>query len=369
MKDGAGTSAAHRLHFVNGKEQAGDFRINPENEDLLERAKIYAKEILAPRAEEIDQEGIFPRENFNDLAKEGFTSLTIPKDQGGRDLYEDTATYSMVLYELSKGCTNTAMLFHMHSSISHVITYLGTDEQKRRYSEFIRSGKSSRAMRARTPRAFTACCAWRRSDPGRRRLQDQRQEIFLLHGRRGGLLRAYGCSLKTRKTSRKPGVAHRAFGQPRFKIDQEWNSFAMRGTMSHSMIYDDVQIPVEDLVGRGGDPNAPTFCPSSASATPPSIWAAGGGASTGWSTTRNPESSCRQRAHRLISRHTAPDMGDENCARGRILMLLRAGWMIQRPRSRQSVCRHQRGEIRLRGSLSLHHGKALKVAGAGAVPA
>ena len=80
-----------------------DFRINPENEDLLERAKIYAKEILAPRAEEIDQEGIFPRENFNDLAKEGFTSLTIPKDQGGRDLYEDTATYSMVLYELVQG--------------------------------------------------------------------------------------------------------------------------------------------------------------------------------------------------------------------------------------------------------------------------
>ena len=46
-----------------------DFRINPENEDLLERAKIYAKEILAPRAEKIDQEGIFPRENFKRFGK------------------------------------------------------------------------------------------------------------------------------------------------------------------------------------------------------------------------------------------------------------------------------------------------------------
>ena len=47
-----------------------DFGINPHNADLVERAKTYAREMLAPRAEEIDQEGKFPRENFRDLAAE-----------------------------------------------------------------------------------------------------------------------------------------------------------------------------------------------------------------------------------------------------------------------------------------------------------
>ena len=62
-----------------------DFGITPENEDIVEKARIYAKEILHKRAEKYDREGLFPRENFEDLSKVGFTSLTLPKKYGGRD--------------------------------------------------------------------------------------------------------------------------------------------------------------------------------------------------------------------------------------------------------------------------------------------
>ncbi|MCE2453499.1 MAG: acyl-CoA/acyl-ACP dehydrogenase, partial [Nitrospinae bacterium] len=256
-----------------------DFRINPENEDLLERAKIYAKEILAPRAEKIDQDGIFPRENFNDLAKEGFTSLTLPKDLGGRDLYEDTATYSMVLYELSKGCTNTAMLFHMHSSISHVITYLGTDEQKRRYGEIIRSGKIIASYASENTSSLHGI--WRMETKA---IRDG--DVYRINGRK------YFCSMageadyyvlwvqleEEEDLTKSLGLLIAPSDNPGFKIDQEWNSFAMRGTMSHSMIYDDVKIPVEDLVGRGGDPIRPDVLPKFGFGYSAVYLGAGGGA-------------------------------------------------------------------------------------------
>ncbi len=78
-----------------------DFGVNPKYSDLVERASKYAREMLAPRAREYDEEGKFPRENFEDLHREGFTALTLPEHLGGRGLYSDPASYATVHYELS----------------------------------------------------------------------------------------------------------------------------------------------------------------------------------------------------------------------------------------------------------------------------
>ena len=116
---------------------------------------------------------------------------------------------------------------------------------------------------------------------------------------------------------------------PGFKIDQEWNSFAMRGTISHSMIYDDVKIPVEDLVGRGGDPIRPDVLPKFGFGYSAVYLGAGGGAFdwvVNYAQTRKlmPDN-VPIASYPAIQRQ----IGEMKIAlEGAILMLQRAGWMI-----------------------------------------
>ncbi|MEE9256465.1 MAG: acyl-CoA dehydrogenase family protein [bacterium] len=235
-----------------------DFGVNPKYSDLVERAKKYAKEMLAPRAEEYDREEKFPRENFEDLHGEGFTALTLPECLGGRDLYSDPASYATVLYELSKGCTNTAMLFHMHSSIIHALSFLGTEEQAARYARAVNDGKIFASHASENTSSLHGKMVM---DTHAKRAGDK----YVINGRK------YFCSMAgeadyyvlwcqlgdEEDLSKSLYLFVAPADTPGFRIDREWNSFAMKGTISHSMIYDNVEIAGNNIVGNGGDPIRP----------------------------------------------------------------------------------------------------------------
>ena len=63
-------------------------------------------------------------------------AMSVPKDRGGMGL--DTSTYVMVLEEIAKGCINTAMTLHMHSTVMKFIAALATPEQMKRLFSTLR---------------------------------------------------------------------------------------------------------------------------------------------------------------------------------------------------------------------------------------
>jgi alkylation response protein AidB-like acyl-CoA dehydrogenase len=257
-----------------------DFSINPKFADLPERAKSIARDILAPRADEYDQEARFPRENFEDLAREGFTALTLPEHLGGRDLYGDPEAYSMVLYELAKGCTSTAMLFHMQSSIIHVLTcILGNPEQSERYAKAIHEGK-----------IFASHASERTSSLHGKMVMDTHAapsgDGYVINGRK------YFCSMageadycvlwcqlgEDDDLSKSLYLFIASSGDPGMKIDKEWDAFSMRSTRSSSMTYENVKIAANDIVGNGGDPIRPDVLPKFGYGYSAVYLGAGGGA-------------------------------------------------------------------------------------------
>lgn len=256
-----------------------DFGITPANEDLVEKAKTYAKEIFQKRAEKYDREGCFPRENFDDLSRFGFTSLTLPKKYGGRDLYSDPSTYAMVIYELSKACTNTAMLFHMHSSITHVITLLGTEKQSEFYANEVKNGK-----------IFASWASENTSSLHGQMVMDTKAKLtkncYLVNGKKyfcsmAGEADYYvlWCQLEDEEDLSKSIVLLVSpSNSPGFIIQDKWNAFAMRGTMSHSMLYKNVKIPAENLIGTPGDAIRPDVLPKFGFGYSAVYLGAGGGA-------------------------------------------------------------------------------------------
>jgi alkylation response protein AidB-like acyl-CoA dehydrogenase len=106
----------------------------------VERIDEATRTRIAPRAAGYDREAKNPVESWRDLWKEGFLAAAVPAAYGGLGL--DMATYIASLRAIARGCANTAMTVHMHSTVMRFIDALCTDAQKRRYyADVVEHGK------------------------------------------------------------------------------------------------------------------------------------------------------------------------------------------------------------------------------------
>lgn len=81
---------------------------------LAALARDLAAEKFAPRAAEYDREASFPTENYADMAAAGLLGICIPETEGG--LGADLKTYMIAAAEIGRFCGATALTFNMHVS-------------------------------------------------------------------------------------------------------------------------------------------------------------------------------------------------------------------------------------------------------------
>ncbi|MDA9998492.1 acyl-CoA/acyl-ACP dehydrogenase [Planktomarina temperata] len=88
-------------------------RVRPEVAAVLQRLNEMGP-TFAKRAKAIDETATFPVQNYKDLAAEGFLTLTVPEEFGGRGF--SLGEYAMAGAEIGKYCGATALTFNMHNS-------------------------------------------------------------------------------------------------------------------------------------------------------------------------------------------------------------------------------------------------------------
>ncbi len=92
---------------------AGDVSaLTKQQRDLLALASSLGREKFAGRAARWDREASFPFENYADLREAGLLGICVPKAHGG--FGADFTTYVMVAAELGRHCGSTALSFNMH---------------------------------------------------------------------------------------------------------------------------------------------------------------------------------------------------------------------------------------------------------------
>ena len=79
---------------------------------LLEQVAHLGRERFGPRAARYDRDATFPFENYEDLRAAGLLGLCIPAAYGG--IGADFATYALVAAEMGRHCGATALTFNMH---------------------------------------------------------------------------------------------------------------------------------------------------------------------------------------------------------------------------------------------------------------
>ena len=77
-----------------------DFDLAPEHEAIRDLARQFAREKVAPVAEELDREKRFPYELVAELGELGLMGMTVPEEYGGAGA--DTVSYALVVEELTR---------------------------------------------------------------------------------------------------------------------------------------------------------------------------------------------------------------------------------------------------------------------------
>ncbi|HSI73580.1 MAG TPA: acyl-CoA dehydrogenase family protein [Fimbriimonas sp.] len=88
------------------------YKLNPEQQTFIDKARDIADRVIGPNAAAVDREGRFPSESIAALGEAGLLGLTIPGEYGGSG--QSPRVAAAVLDEIGQRCASTGMVYLMH---------------------------------------------------------------------------------------------------------------------------------------------------------------------------------------------------------------------------------------------------------------
>lgn len=224
---------------------------NKEKELLRKGVRDFVSREMATLPEEIDKTGEMPRELLDKMAKAKYTSVTIPQEYGGAG--GDYVSYAIIMEELSRRCASTGTYATAAASlVSLPILNNGTEEQKQKYLRGLASGEMIGAFGLTEPGAGSDASAQQTTA-----VLDG--DHYILNGRKTFITNAPICdfAIVIAVTDRSKGLK----GTSAFIVESKWEGFShgahedkmgIRGTQTSDLIFENVKVPKENLLGREG---------------------------------------------------------------------------------------------------------------------
>ncbi len=235
-----------------------DFQLDKEHEMARSLFRDFAEKEVKPLAIETDETEKFPRETVEKMQKYGFMGIAIPKEYGGQGC--DPFTYVMCVEELAKVCGTTSVIVSAHSSLccDPILTF-GTEEQKQKYLVPLAKGEKLGAFGLTEPGAGTDAQGVQTkavlSEDGKEWILNG-SKCFITNGKEADIyiIIAYTDIVLDKKGRKQKKFS--AFivekGTPGFTFGTKENKMGIRGSSTYELIFQDMHIPAENLLGPRG---------------------------------------------------------------------------------------------------------------------
>ena len=228
-----------------------DFTLSEEQLMIQQAAKDFAQSELLPGVIERDETQTFPWELVQKMGELGFMGMMVNEKYGGSGL--GTLSYVLAMEELSKIDASASVMVSVNNSLVcwGLETY-GTEEQKEKYLTRLATGEIIGAFCLSEPEAGSDATSQKTTaiDKG---------DHYLLNGTKnwitnGNIAEVY---LVIAQTDREKG--HRGInalivekGMEGFDIGPKENKLGIRGSDTHSLMFNDVKVPKENRIGEDG---------------------------------------------------------------------------------------------------------------------
>lgn len=233
-----------------------NFELSEEQLAVREAARNFAQTECLPGVIERDELQKFPKEQIKKLAELGFMGMMVSPEYGGSGM--DTVSYVLAMEEVSKIDASVSVSMSVNNSLVNwgLETY-GSEEQKKKYLTPLAQGNKDGelyigAFLLSEPEAGSDATSQRTTaiDNG---------DHYILNGTKNWITNGNTASVYL--VIAQTDVAKGSHGINAFIVEKKWkgvtvgakeNKLGIRGSDTHSIMFQDVIVPKENRIGDDG---------------------------------------------------------------------------------------------------------------------
>ena len=227
-----------------------DYSFSTEQDEFRGLLRTFAREKVAPYAEEWDEKGQFPLDTVLELGKLGAFGITFPEEYGGLGL--EFATLCIAIEELARADSSMAITLSAGVGLgANPIYSFGTEEQKRRYLPDMCEGKALGAFGLTEPDAG--------SDAGATRTSASFDEVageWVINGSKAYITNSGTPITSVITVTARTDQGISAFlvpaGTPGLVVEPAYRKLGWHASDTHGLYLDEVRVPAENLLGAPG---------------------------------------------------------------------------------------------------------------------
>ncbi len=227
------------------------FELSEEHLAVKEAARDFAQNVLKSGVIERDRDQRFPAEEVKQLGELGFMGMMVDPKYGGSGM--DTLSYVLAMEEISKVDASTSVCMSVNNSlVCWGLEQYGTEEQKQKYLVPLAKGEKIGAFCLSEPEAGSDATSQKTTaiDHG---------DYYLLNGTKNWITNGSSASIYLVIAQTNVEAGHKGInafiierGMDGFVVGAKEDKMGIRGSDTHTLLFNDVKVPKENRIGDDG---------------------------------------------------------------------------------------------------------------------
>lgn len=228
-----------------------NFNLGETVDMIRDQVNAFARDEIAPRAEQIDIDNEFPSDLWRKFGDMGLLGMTVEEEYGGSNL--GYLEHVVAMQEISRASASVGLSYGAMSNLClNQLRKNGSHEQKLKYLPKLCSGEHVGALAMSEPNAG--------SDVVSMKLKAEKKgDKYILNGNKmwitnGPDADVYVIYAKTDVNAGSKGIS--AFiverDYPGFSRHQKLDKLGMRGSNTCELVFEDCEVPAENILGQEG---------------------------------------------------------------------------------------------------------------------
>jgi len=228
-----------------------NFNLGETVDMIRDQVNAFARDEIAPRAEQIDIDNEFPNDLWRKFGDMGLLGMTVEEEYGGSGL--GYLEHVVAMQEISRASASVGLSYGAMSNLClNQLRKNGSHEQKLKYLPKLCSGEHIGALAMSEPNAG--------SDVVSMKLRAEKKgDKYILNGNKmwitnGPDAHVYVIYAKTDVNAGSKGIT--AFiverDYPGFSRHQKLDKLGMRGSNTCELVFEDCEVPAENVLGEEG---------------------------------------------------------------------------------------------------------------------
>jgi alkylation response protein AidB-like acyl-CoA dehydrogenase len=229
-----------------------NFQLSEEQILTQKTAREFADNELAPGVVERDEKKIFPKEGIKQMADLGFMGMMVePKWDGGG---MDSISYTIAMEEISRVEASSGVVMSVNNSlVCYLLEKFGSDFLKEKYLKPLASGKKLGAFSLSEPQSGSDAS-------NMRTIAKKEGDHYIISGTKNWVTNGINSNYVILFAVTEKGIGYK--GVSCFIVEKGWdgletgkpeNKLGIRASDTCELYFDNVKVPVENLIGKEGE--------------------------------------------------------------------------------------------------------------------